>query len=245
MPLLPIVAGGPGNQFDGSSTTNQRSHPLGGVMAFPDGRRFAYGQASGTAIATGSLCQQTLNSANFDEIAVAAAAAVGDRTVTITTGATALTVDQLKDGYLNVEDDAGEGHLYTIKSNPAVGTTANGAITLYETVQVAITTSTTVTLYVNPFSAVIIHPSPATALLLGVTPKIIAASSFGWFQTWGPASVLTQGTVVINEGVIDSASVDGAVAPTASTAAGEENYVGKTMEVAGNGEHSLVFMKIA
>jgi hypothetical protein len=50
--------------------------------------------------------------------------------------------------------------------------------------------------------------------------------------------------VVINEQVIDSASADGAVAPTASTAAGEENYVGVVMEVAATTEQSLVWMRL-
>ena len=54
-----------------------------------------------------------------------------------------------------------------------------------------------------------------------------------------------EGTVVINERVIDSASADGAVAPTASTAAGEENYVGVVMEVAATTEQGIIWLKIA
>ena len=245
MSLLPIVAGAPGDQFEGTSTTDQRGHPLGSVMMFADGRRYKYCLASATEIATASLCQPTLNPANFDELAVQAAAAVGDRIVNLTTGATAVTVDQLADGYLNIEDDAGDGYLYTIKSNAAAATTATLAITLYETVQVALTTASTALIEVNPWGNIIIHPAPLTSIALGVTPRIIAASRYGWVQSWGPASVLTQGVVVINEGVIDSASVNGAVAPTASTAAGEENYVGITIEVAADGEQSLIFLKVA
>lgn len=246
MALLPIVAGGPGNQFDGSSTTDQRSHPLGSVMVFADGRKFKYGLAEATAIATARLCQQTLNPADWDELVVPTARAIGDRTVTVTNGATtAVTVDTFADGYLNVEDDAGEGYLYTIKSNGAAATGAAITVNLYEPLQVAWTTATTVNLFRNPMSHVIIHPSPATALLVGVTPRAIAASRYGWFQTWGPASVLVEGTHVINERVIDSASADGAAAPTASTAAGEENYVGVVMEVAATTEQGIVFLQMA
>ena len=43
----------------------------------------------------------------------------------------------------------------------------------------------------------------------------------------------------------DSASADGAVAPTGSTAAGEENYVGVVMEVAATTEEGLVFLQMA
>ena len=49
----------------------------------------------------------------------------------------------------------------------------------------------------------------------------------------------------INERVIDSASADGAVAPTASTAAGEENYVGVVMEVAATTEYGIVWLQIS
>lgn len=244
MPLLPIVAGGPGDQFNVATT--KQGHPFGNVMLFADGRRFAYGRAAATAIVTGQLCQQTLNPADWDELVVPTARAIGVREVTVTNGATtAIGVDTFVDGYLNVEDDAGEGYVYTIKSNGAAATTADATIQLFDELQAAWTTATTVNLFRNPFSLVIIHPSPATARLVGVTPGAFAASEYGWFQTWGPCSVLTQGTVVINEKVIDSATADGAVAPTASTAAGEENYVGVVMEVAATTEYGLVFLNIA
>src|SRR5512146_3266100 len=229
--LLPIVAGAPGDQF--TKTSDKRGHPLGSVMQFADGRRFKYGKAAGTAIVTAALCQQTLNDAQFLNLAVpTGSGAAGDKTVTLTNGTTAVTVDQFAEGYLNVSNNAGEGYLYTVQSNGAAANGAALSLTLYETVQVAWTAaSTTVTAVVNPHAAIIIHPSPATAMLVGVTPTAMTASYYGWWQTWGPASVITEGTVVINEKVIDSASADGAVAPTASTAAGEEFYVGVVVVV--------------
>lgn len=243
MALLPIVAGAPGQQYQ--DTVETRAHPLGSVMVFADGRRFAYSQITATDIAAGVLCQQTLNAADHDTLAVAAAVAAGQKVVTVTNGGTtAISVDDFADGYIVVEDDAGEGHLYTVRSNDAAATSAICTLTLYENVQVAMTTATTVTLFRNPWGRAIIHPSPATALLLGVTP-VARSSAFGWLQTWGPCACITQGTVVINEKVIDSASADGAVAPTASTAAGEEYYVGVTMEVGPTTEHSLVALRMS
>lgn len=240
--LLPIVAGKPGDQF--TVTDEIRGHPLGSAMMFADGRRFKYGRAAATEIASGQLCQQTLNVADHDELAVDTPA-VGDKVFVVTNGATtAITVDELKDGYLVVEDDTGEAYLYTIRSNSAAAVNAACTVTIYETVQVALGAAATVLLYKNPTREVIIHPAPATALLVGVTPRIVTASDFGWFQTWGPAAVLIEGTTVINERVIDSASADGAVAPTASTAAGEENYVGVVMEVAVTTEYGLIFLQM-
>jgi len=242
MGLPNIAFGGNGSQF---VVGTAKTSPLGTLMQFADGRQYRFGKAEGTQIATAKLCQQTLNDANFDELVVPTARAIGDTTITLTTGSTAVGKDDLVDGWINVEDDAGEGYLYSVQSNDAAATTSTLTVRLNEPLQVAWTTSTTVGIFRSPYSAVIVHPSPATAMLCGVTPRVIPASNYGWFQVWGPASVTIEGTVVINERVIDSASADGAVAPTASTAAGEENYVGVVMEVAATTEQGIIWLKIA
>lgn len=238
MSLLPIVAGGPGSQH--VTATVQSGHQLGNTMVLPDGRRFSYGRAGAVTLVAGNLCQQTLNDANFDELVVPTARAIGDKTVTVTTGATAVTLDQLKDGYAHVEDAAGEGFAYSIKSNEVAATTSTLTMVLHSGLVLAWTTVTTVGIFANPYSVIIRHPAPATAWLCGVAAAPIPITNFGWLQTNGPCSVLTEGTVIINEKVIDSATADGACAPTASTAAGEENYVGVVMEAAITTEHSLI-----
>ena len=81
-------------------------------------------------------------------------------------------------------------------------------------------------------------------MLTGVSMCVVGTDDYGWLQTKGPVSVLVEGTHVINEKVIDSASADGALAPTASTAAGEENYVGVVMEVAATTEYGIVFLRM-
>lgn len=237
---LPNVAFiGHGTQFQISLV---KQAPLGTAAYMADGRKFRYGRAAATAIATGKLCQQTLNDANYDELVVPTARSVGDTTITLTTGSTAVTQNYLEDGWIVVEDDAGEGYLYSVASNDAAATTATLTVRLNEPLQVAWTTSTTVGIFGAPHGAIIIHPSPATAMLVGVTPRAFAASAYGWFASSGPAICLVEGTWVINEGVIDSASADGAAAPTASTAAGEENYVGVVMEVTATTEHGLLWL---
>ena len=244
MSLLPIVAGAPGAQF--TSTASREGHELGGVMVFADGRRYRYGRATAREIATARLCQQTLNSAEWDELVVPTARAAGDRRVTITNGTAVITVDLFAEGYLNVENDAGEGYAYKISSNGAAGNAGTLTVDLAEALQVAWTTSTTVNVFAHPYGRVIVAPTTVTAMLVGVTCRIIPASNYGWWQTWGPACVLTDGgtTPVINEQVIDSPNVAGAVIATASTAAGEEFYVGVTMEVSADGEHGLYNLRI-
>ena len=242
--LLPIVAGGPGDQF--SEDTNRPGNPLGSRMLFADGREYGLCLAGATALVAGALNQQTLNSAEFDEL-VTAAAAVGAKEVTITTGSVALATDQAADGYLNIEDDAGEGHLYTIKSHPAIATTTAGVLTLYEQLQVALTAASTSLVFINPWSLAIIKPASApTAALLGVSPHALPASNFGWLQVKGPASVVTDGSVLISEHVRTSDAVAGAVEPLDRDGSNEnEAAVGLVMEVAAGGEHSLIHLQLS
>lgn len=245
-----IIFGTTGDQFSGSNLTPatvaaSQGVTLGHPMMFDDGRVYRWARAAATNIATARLCQQTLNDANFDELVVPAAVAAGARTFNITNGATTVALGDFDDGWLNVEDDAGEGHLYRIRTHAAESAgSADFSVTIYETVQVAWTTATTVGLFRNPYGRAIIHPSPATAMLIGETVLALTASRYGWLQTRGPASCLVEGTHVINERTIDSASADGAQAPTASTAAGEEYYVGIVMEVAATTEEGIVNLRM-
>lgn len=235
--------------------TSQR-YPLGTRMQLQDGRRFVYVENGAVALAPGKLIQSPVPAANFDELAIPTAVAAGTRAFNVTNGATAITKDQFKDGYLVVEDDAGEGHLYKIAGNDAEGAGSAAfevRLAAGEAIQVALTTATTVGLLQSPYKDVIIHPSPPTALLVGVTPTDIAANAYGWLQTWGPAAVLIDGTVIISEQVVASDGVDGAVEPadaaitdgTPPTGHGELRAVGYVIEVAATTEHGAVFLTLS
>lgn len=213
MPLLPIVAGAPGDQFN--ENANNQGHPFGGRMLFADGRVFAYSQAAATAIGAGLLCAQTLNAADHDLLAVAAAVAIGEKVITVTNGGTTvIAVDDFKNGWLHIEDDAGEGHNYLIKTNDGAATGATVTITIFASIQVALTTATTVTLFRNHYSQAIVHPSPPVTMVIGVTPGAVTASFFHWQQQRGPASVLADGATavsIIGEYDVSSDLIDGAV----------------------------------
>ena len=245
--LLPIVAGGPGDQF--SESANPQGNPLGSRMYFADGREFAACRAGAIVLVAGALNQQTIPDTDYDQLAVLAAA-VGDNEVSVTTGSTALAVDEAADGYLNIEDDAGEGHLYTIKSHPAIGTSSTGVLTLYDSLQVAITTATTVQVALNAFGVVIIHPSPPLAMIVGVSPHALPITNYGWLQRRGPASVLTEGVLEIYRRVVPGDNVDGSVESTVGVIVdgtppvghGEIINVGVCIEIAATEEHSLIFM---
>lgn len=239
----------PGEEFNVYTT---RRYPLGTLMITQDGRRFRFSENGAVTAVPGSLYQSPVPGANFDELALPAAVPIGTRAISVTNGATTITRDQFAGGYMNIEDDTGEGRAYLIEGNDAeaVGSAAfEVRLAGGHGVKLALTTATTVGLTRHPYAGVIIHPSPATARLAGVAVSAIAASGFGWLCVHGPCSVLTQGTLVINEQVVDSASADGAVTPvvltegTPNVDAGQ-NTVGTCMEVAATTEHSLVFLDI-
>lgn len=216
-------------------------HRLGSIIETPDGRQFRFTLNGAVALAAARLVQSTVPAANHLNIAVAAAVAVGAKVITATLGATAAAKDLYKDGYVYVNDAAGEGHLYRIKTHEAVASAGVITLTLYEDspVVVALTTASEITLIRNPFSGVLIHDSPPTAPLAGVTLVAVAAAAYCWLQTRGPAAVLTQGTLVIGDLCVPSATVDGAVMPSAAIET-DGPIVGHVMAVNADTEQSLI-----
>lgn len=248
-----LIHGTEGEQF---SVYSEQRHPLGTLMCLPDGRSFRFTEIGGSNIATSRLCAHPAQDANFDELAVVAAEAQEEVTVEITNGATTIAANLLDEGYVLVEDDAGEGHLYKIRSHEieAAGS-ANFDVTFergkwYDDdaggnkhgLVVAWTTATTVGLFRAPFRDVIIHPSPPVTALAGVTPRALNANKFGWLQVGGFASVLTDGTIVIARKVMASDAVDGAVEVMVIDPAGVDDYqeVGVCVAVSADTEHSAI-----
>lgn len=232
-----------GEQFNSYSTI--RGFRLGDVLKLRDGREFRFAENGAVATVAGKLYQSPVPGTNLDELAVAAAAAEGATSISVTLGTTALSKDDLLDGFVNIEDDAGEGRAYLLASHAAAATGANVTINLApgDHIREALTTSTTVGIWQNPYKDIIVHPSPATAKLVGWAVSDIAANEFGWIQVKGPVSALTDSTVVINEWVEDSASVDGAAAASSSADA-RTHQVGIVMEVAADTEYSFVYAAV-
>lgn len=212
------------------------------AVAISTARSYRWSLVGAVTLVRGELCQSELPIVNHNNITVTAAVAVDANQITATLGATAASENDYDEGYININDVDGEGTLYPSAGHDAVLSAGVITLTLASDVRVkvALTTSSQLTLVKNRYKDVIVHPSPATAKLVGVPNIGLTNATFGWLQVGGPCSVLTQGTIIINEKVIDSASANGAVAPTASTAAGEEHYVGVVMSVNATTEHSTI-----
>lgn len=178
-------------------TADQRA-PLGAILEEGD-REWVYCKAGGTALVAGNALQAAAiaHAEQDDDIVVAAAAAAGDYTVTLTSTANLDTApndsaDTFKDGYLIVNDEAGEGHSYKIKSNEAMAATANFVVTLYDPLIVALTTASQVGLARSPFNQVIATAAPLTGTYVGFAPRAVTAAYFFWAQRKGPCAVVAK-----------------------------------------------------
>ena len=194
-----------------TTTFGGRELILGQRGITPDGRTFRWA-FSGGIIPAGHVVQTAAAVAADDkDVPVAAAAAVGALTVTITAQGT-ITANLYQDGYLYVNDVDGEGHLYAIKSHPAGTGSASLVITLWEPIREALTTSSEVGLHMNLFKDVIEHAAGGnTGGAIGVAPTEITDNDYFWCQTSGPCCVLAEDSaMVVGDGVEIGVDVAGA-----------------------------------
>jgi hypothetical protein len=232
--------------------------PLGAELFYAE-RKFRYSKNGGTALAVAKLVQQAVPLAGHIDEAVDIPA-IGSKTIAFTAAVDptdAVVVDGLADGYILVNDDTGEGYIYRIKSHPVMPGATSIVITLYDPILVALVAASTATVFYNKYKSLIIHPSPPTALVIGVPVIAVTASYYFWSQVGGICPVLADGTLVINNGVSPSESVDGAVSPqeivlteaapntlTAAQLRTATNRVGTVVAVNATTEYALIDLAI-
>jgi hypothetical protein len=207
--------------FDESSTAK---HALGTKRKLMDGREYVYCQMGATAGVAGQLYQGVvIDIANQANLTVANAN-IGDRTISVTVGDTAIanTANFFADGFVHVNTGAANGMAYKIKSHPAVAANAVGVFTLYDKIRNAnlVTSTSKVSLTQHPCKAVIVHPSPPTAVLTGVCTYPVTANYYAWLQTKGPCPVEVEVAVAAGKQVCASNAVNGAVTIVPSDANG-------------------------
>lgn len=216
---------------------------LGTLLTTKDGRVFAYSRNGAADLAAGKLTQAAAPDSNAHNEKIAAAAAAGATTIVVTFGG-AVLADAYKDGYVHINDEAGEGHIYRVKGHPAG--TANVPVYLHDPIRVALVADTSeITLTKHPQDSVIVLPTTATSVPIGIPPIPVTANSYFWNQVKGPAPVLTDGTIVIGQHVRLSDAVAGAVEPLDRDGTAEdEAVVGTVLQVNGTGEYSLIMLAI-
>ncbi len=231
---------------DGFTSSSTQTHELGRRAVTKDGRVFRYAQAGASDLVAGNLEQSAAPIANH-LAQTPPAVAIGATSFTFTPGATAGAANLYAEGYLQVDTTPGNGYTYQVAGHPAI--TASTAFTLTlmpsDPIQVALTTSSRVGLIHNSYKNVIQTPTTITAKVVGVAGYIITATQYGWLQTWGPASVLINGTPAITAPVINGATAAGSVDVWTAAAQPTANLVGHMMQVGVTAKNNFVSLCIA
>jgi hypothetical protein len=152
---------------------------LGDVKPLGLGREVIYAKvSSAAAIAAGHVVLAPAQVANHSNVVVNITASIGATSVTICAGATAITRDQYKDGFLLVNDAVGEGYSYVIEGHASASSGSGVEITLKDGLEVALTTASEVTLVSNPCMNVVegFASAALTAQPIGVTLGSVAAT---------------------------------------------------------------------
>lgn len=171
----------------------QGIHEQSDTLIYPIGTRFAqderawrYAKAvSAIRPSWGAITNMTF----VEDATIAAAAAVGDKTITCTAVA-AVDADHYAGGYAAIWTGATANRLvcYRIKSNTAALLGATFTVTLESPLVIALGADATVCLYQSPFAEVM-DTTPTNegyGACVGISPIEVTINYYFWLQTWGP-----------------------------------------------------------
>jgi len=211
--------------------------PLGSRLLYGN-TVYAYGRLAATAVTAGKCVTHAASIAHHFDLTPTAGVAAGETAISVETAGTDITLNQYANGYLYVNDAAGEGQMLRIKSNPAHDHSSDPSIviTCYDDLATAITTSSRITLIPDPRSGQIVQAATTTGATLGVTVVDMAASAYGWFAVSGPQAVLTSGTLVVGNHAVPLGAA-GAVGPAAGDVI---QVIGTVMIVNVTTDYSLI-----
>lgn len=231
---------------------------IGTRVSLSDGRVFRYAHF-GAATTAGLLAAQDISESGngvTDNIIIASASAVtttdgliGNRFIQLTLAS--ISANQFAGGYLHTEDGAGQGYTYRIKRNTATGDPASGDIRLelYDPLELAVTTATDIAISGNMWANLEAAVAGTDEMVVGVTVAVQALDDFGWVQTWGPGSVLCDGTNALGSVATLSDGVAGAVQTLAGGGtdvadAITEPIIGFFMHAGTDTDHVAVYLQI-
>lgn len=192
-----------------------------------NGKEFSLALAGASALVAGNLLQEPAQDTTYENMAIGTAGAVGDNYLQVTNGTATITAAQFKGGSVGVYT-AGTipvGEEYTIVD--VTGTlTTGGALKVWldRPLRYAVTTSAKVVMKRNPYSGVIQFPATTpTGAPVAVAIWPIAAAEYGWVQTRGPVTVLSDGSTF---------AVGSAIGTPSGTAGAITVYAAATTKVA-------------
>jgi len=227
---------------DARVTSTDALQEVGTLAHGADGSLYRYAKAGASDLDPGKLCVAATQEANHANIGVAAAAAAGDKEVSVTLGATAVTANAYANGYLVVNDADGEGVVYRISGHLAADASATLVVNLKDEVEVALTTSSEVSLVKNPWQDIVVAAVDQADRAVGVPEVTIGDTEYGWVKTRGICSVLADEAVSSpGTALTIGSAVAGAV--EAADAAGEQ-VIGYAFQALVDTEYRAVDLQI-
>lgn len=239
--IVQYVSVAPHDLLQTSNNSNVAATP-GSAFKTDDGRTFKYVLAGAVDLATGVAVQSPINVSAHQNIA-ASTQAIGDKVVTVTLGATAATQGEYNGGFLEVISGTGAGQRLKIATNAAAALSTTMLITLEDGFVLATSsTDTKVNLILNPYVSVILNPTTETGAVLGVTVCPIPATTYGYVQTGGLATVKFDavGSTTIGNSVESSGTVAGSFTLATSTNA----VVGFSAETIAASTYGSVYLQL-
>jgi hypothetical protein len=235
-----LIVGKGGSQYgtvDPYAESSTQLFPLGSRLLYGN-TVYRYGKMGAGAVTAGKCVTHAASIAHHFDLTPTAGVAAGETAISVETAGTDITLNQYANGYLYVNDAAGEGQMLRIKSNPAHDHSADPSIviTCYDDLATAITTSSRITLIPDPNSALIGQAATTTGATMGVTIIDMTAAYYGWFAVSGPATVLTSGTLVVGNHAVPLGAT-GAVGPAAGDVI---QVIGTVMIVNVTTDYSLI-----
>ena len=174
------------NPFEDSTV---QQHQLGALAMTADGRKFRYAKAVAATVAGKAYSSSGQNS-QFESMAVNAIEPIGETTIGITLGTTTVTAGMFSEGYLVISSSTGIGQFAQIV-NHGTGTSGQSIdVEIDRGLETALATTSKVTMIRNPYADVIVQATTPVAPVMGLAPAVIAAASYGWLATGGPATGL-------------------------------------------------------
>ena len=220
--------------------SEELKHAIGTRMQLADGRVFFYAKAGAVALAAGKLNMAALAIAGHEDCDVAAAVAVLDKQVTLTPATAPVTANQYAEGFVQVRSASGVGQMRKIRGHPAALTAANVVVDTYDPFTAAITTSGQANLIKSVYDEVI-ESAVEENVLSGVPLIAVTENYYFWNQTFGPASVLSDGAVAAGT-IVVAGTVAGSVAVQSVFTS---PLVGTVQLLTVDAEYGSVFLQIA
>lgn len=211
------------------------------------GKTFRYTLAGASNLVMANLLQESVEDPSYENMAVGTAAVAGDAFIQVTNGTATITSSQFVGGSISVytAGTVAIGDEYTIVAITGTLTTG-GALKVYtdRPVRFAYTTSAKVVMKRSPWSGVIQTPATTpTGMAVGVAMNAMTAAQYGFVQTHGVTSVLSDGsTFAVGSGVGTASGTAGCV--TVYAAATTKQLVGVAREAAASAHAISVFLTI-